>query len=170
MRLDEFFSTVDSLEKDANGCRIWPYGKIDGYGFPWIKEFKRNKLAHRLVLERKINRSIGTSFACHKCDVRDCVNEEHLWEGDVQLNAKDMVAKGRSLKGNKNPHFGKMGSKHPTYGKKLKGKNNPMYGKVGYFKNKVGAAHPSYGRSVSLSTRLLLSAATTRNNMAYWGA
>lgn len=38
-------------------------------------------------------------FLCHRCDVPRCVNPDHLFEGNNQINAADMVAKGRAATG-----------------------------------------------------------------------
>lgn len=37
---------------------------------------------------------------CHTCDVRRCINPDHLWAGTHKLNQEDKVAKGRHIKGN----------------------------------------------------------------------
>jgi len=35
--------------------------------------------------------------ACHSCDVANCVNGDHLWEGTQADNLKDMRVKGRAV-------------------------------------------------------------------------
>ena len=66
----------------------------NGYARRFI-EGKLKKL-HRIALEQKIGRPIRTGYcACHTCDVRNCVNEDHLGEGTPGDNARDRNAKGR---------------------------------------------------------------------------
>jgi HNH endonuclease/Helix-turn-helix domain of resolvase len=51
---------------------------------------------HRLVLENSLGRSIKPEyFACHTCDVRNCINPNHLWEGSRLENSQDRFKKGR---------------------------------------------------------------------------
>ncbi|MEG4417460.1 HNH endonuclease [Microcoleus sp. LAD1_D5] len=51
---------------------------------------------HRLVLENILGRPIIPEyFACHTCDVRNCINPNHLWEGSRLENSQDRFKKGR---------------------------------------------------------------------------
>jgi len=45
---------------------------------------------------------------CHSCDVRNCINPDHLFLGTHQENVEDMMRKGRSAKGSKSGRI-----KHP---------------------------------------------------------
>lgn len=79
-------------------CWRWQKGKDrDGYGIFTISTWPC--AAHRVawVLERGPI-PVGM-FVCHTCDVRDCINPDHLFLGTAEDNSRDMVAKGRSLKG-----------------------------------------------------------------------
>ncbi|MEP6516138.1 helix-turn-helix domain-containing protein [Microcoleus vaginatus] len=51
---------------------------------------------HRLVLENILERPIRPEYlACHTCDVRNCINPNHLWEGSRLENSQDRFKKGR---------------------------------------------------------------------------
>ncbi len=51
---------------------------------------------HRLVLAHKLGRPIKPGYcACHTCDIRNCINPDHLWEGSVKENSRDRFDKGR---------------------------------------------------------------------------
>lgn len=89
-----FWERVDT----SGDCWLWT-GKCTprGYGKVVIRQIIF--LAHRMsyvLTNGQIPRGL---CVCHHCDVRSCVNPNHLWLGTNLDNARDMVAKGRSPKG-----------------------------------------------------------------------
>jgi len=79
---------------DKSGdCWIWTGNKSkNGYGrFAFDN---RNALAHRVSYALYVGRIPDGMFVCHSCDVKACVNPEHLWLGTNSDNQKDSVAKG----------------------------------------------------------------------------
>lgn len=57
----------------------------------------------RLIWEHFHGSPPGEKLVCHTCDYPPCINPEHLFLGTTQENATDMVQKGRSLQGERNP-------------------------------------------------------------------
>ena len=108
MTIDEFFEIVDNIEPDDKGCKIWPRG-CSGNGYSYVLLEGRPNSGHRAVLQRKLQRGIKPGFhALHDCDVRNCVNEDHIYEGTPLQNMLDKEKRGR---GNhptqkKHPHMG----------------------------------------------------------------
>lgn len=66
----------------------------DGYGIIG----HNNVRAHRLAWAAKYGAIPKGMYVCHSCDVRACVNVEHLFLGSNQENIDDKVRKGRALK------------------------------------------------------------------------
>jgi hypothetical protein len=78
---------ISTLSKNSRGYANKRL-KIDG---KW-----KTLTIHRLVLENSLGRRIRSEyFACHSCDVRNCINPNHLWEGSRLENSQDRFRKGR---------------------------------------------------------------------------
>lgn len=82
-----------------SGCEIWLPHDLDWNGYGRAYFGGRLLGAHRVrwMLERgPIPEGL---FVLHRCDVRCCVNLDHLFLGTHQDNMDDMKRKGRSCRG-----------------------------------------------------------------------
>lgn len=59
--------------------------------------------AHRLVFF--VRKHPTDLMVLHSCDVRNCIEPNHLFEGTAQDNTQDMMAKGRNGFGTRQPLF-----------------------------------------------------------------
>jgi hypothetical protein len=83
-----FWSKVNK----ENDCWLWTGGiSKSGYGN------YRNNGSHRYAYEITFGEIPKGMLVMHKCDVRACVNPDHLSIGTHKDNSKDMVAKNRNL-------------------------------------------------------------------------
>ena len=87
-----------SVRLPWSGCVIWmgdcyptEYGRISYLG--------RNHTTHRLAWQLAKGPIPNGLFLLHHCDVRQCMNLEHLFLGTQADNMADMQSKGRGAKG-----------------------------------------------------------------------
>jgi len=103
-RVDRESTAILSPHVDTP-CWIWrgrPSRPVGGYGIA-IHEGRR-VVAHRLSWEMTHGaRPPANMEVCHRCDVSMCVRPDHLFLADHAGNMADMVAKGRSNRGDRNP-------------------------------------------------------------------
>ena len=76
------------------GCWIW-MGRINCNGYGNVEINYNEVRAHRLSWMIHYGLIPKGLYVLHKCDVRCCVNPEHLWLGTYQDNSNDAVKKGR---------------------------------------------------------------------------
>jgi hypothetical protein len=85
---------LSHVSVDESGCWLWIGARTKaGYGKLSIGSM-RNVPAHRASFQIFKSAAIN-SCVLHRCDVRRCVNPEHLFAGSKSDNTRDMVAKGR---------------------------------------------------------------------------
>lgn len=82
-----------------SGCHLWNRGFFaDGYGA--LRQGKKIKKAHRVSWELTNKTKIPAGLLVrHQCDVRACVNPEHLCLGTHLENMRDRDLRNRTAKG-----------------------------------------------------------------------
>lgn len=88
---------------EADKCWLW-LGKKDHNGYGTFRVGSRTnghkrRLAHRVAWELTNGPAPEGRLILHTCDVRDCVNPNHLYVGTHQDNMRDVVARGRARGG-----------------------------------------------------------------------
>lgn len=83
-----------SIPEPNTGCWLW-LGEVtrDGYG-KMVRVCTKEVFAHRYSLISAVG-PIGELYALHTCDVRSCVNPEHLYAGTQADNIRDMMQRNR---------------------------------------------------------------------------
>jgi hypothetical protein len=122
--VERFWRNVVKIEK---GC--WLYGKFKSdeiYGLLSITKSEQEHWGRETIYAHMYSFILHKGpvpdglLVCHSCDVRRCVNPDHLWAGTQKQNLDDMRKKNRQkfLSGKDNPMWGKSGNKNPMWGKK----------------------------------------------------
>ena len=88
-----FWSKVNKTET----CWLWT-ASLDKAGYGYFKALNQRN-AHRVSWAMHKGPIPNGMWVLHKCDVRNCVNPEHLFLGDQFANMADMVSKGRHNNG-----------------------------------------------------------------------
>ncbi len=87
-----------SIPEPNSNCILWTKSTTEN-GYAQINWKGRAHQAHRLVWEEANGPIPPKHEICHRCDIRCCINLDHLWLGTHDDNMADMKAKGRSTRG-----------------------------------------------------------------------
>ena len=96
-------SLSEKIEKHTiripeSGCWVW-MSTIHENGYGRVCAGKKPFYAHRVSYEQKYGPIPSGMMALHHCDVRCCVNPDHIFVGTQQNNMTDKVRKNRQAKG-----------------------------------------------------------------------
>lgn len=107
----------DRIEVSERGCWLWT-GALTANGYARAKLSGHMDYAHRFSYEVYVGPIPEGRFVLHHCDVRHCVNPDHLYAGTHQQNMDDRNNRGRTSSGDDhwsrtNPDSLRRGRDHP---------------------------------------------------------
>lgn len=82
----------------VSGCWLWTARIHDGGYGQIANEWYITESAHRASYRIHYLYIPSGKYVLHRCDVRRCVNPDHLYLGDHRSNMSDMVDKGRQCR------------------------------------------------------------------------
>lgn len=87
--------------KDGNGCFVVTSHRPNGDGYCYMRANYRQIRIHRHVYEECFGCIEEGLVVRHKCDVRNCINPEHMELGTPNDNTQDSISRGRKALGEK---------------------------------------------------------------------
>jgi hypothetical protein len=87
------------VNKGSDGCWMWQGNVGPSHGYGTIKFENKMYMAHRASYEQHCGDIPEGLLVCHKCDVRTCINPDHLFLGTHSDNNWDCADKGRKPRG-----------------------------------------------------------------------
>jgi hypothetical protein len=87
------------------GCWVWQGTLFKNTGYGQITYNKKVGSTHRLSLHAFCGFDLKSEkMVLHRCDVRSCVNPDHLYVGTQSDNMRDMVDRYRNRRGSSHPN------------------------------------------------------------------
>lgn len=102
--IEQFWAWVPLDNPDEDVCTLWQGPRWpNGYG-RFRNQLGMSDFAHRAINEILHGKIPDGLDVLHRCDNRPCIRDSHHWRGTHDENMQDMVIKGRSTIGEKNPN------------------------------------------------------------------
>lgn len=138
---------MSKIERSPEGCWLWTAALYDN-GYAVFKVRPKQYRAHRWIVEQTRGPIPEGAVVMHTCDIRRCVNPDHLVVGSQADNQADMTAKGRGRTGDRNGM-----RDHPwKLSRELAGEIRRKYRETGVFQREL--AH-EYGVSQRLISKII---------------
>jgi hypothetical protein len=92
---------MKQVKVDPAGCWLWQ-GFKGHTGYAQINYRGKSLNGHRMmwIIHRGI-KLVTEQYVLHRCDVRHCLNPDHMWIGTAKDNNNDCARKGRHYEGSR---------------------------------------------------------------------